>query len=38
VAQVSLSFAESAAENEEAAATPSDLDPPPADPALESHA
>lgn len=38
VAQVSLSFAESAPEGEEPAAAPSDVDSPPADPALESHA
>jgi segregation and condensation protein B len=38
VAQVSLSFAGSALEGEEPAATASDVDSPPADPALESHA
>jgi segregation and condensation protein B len=38
VAQVSLSFAEAALEGEEPAASASDIDSPPADPALESHA
>jgi len=38
VAQGSLSFAEAAAEGDDPASIPPNTDPPPADPALESHA